>query len=73
MKKSHRVFCGSRKLILNIFCRGVYLAENTYQTASVEFVCCQQTNYARSSLEKLAEKPEGIFRQVQQRSRFLLR
>ena len=25
--------------IKNIFCRGVYLAENTSQAASVEFVC----------------------------------
>ena len=47
-----------------IFCRGVYLAENTSQAASVEFVCLRQTNYARSRLRKLAEKAKGLFRHV---------
>ena len=47
-----------------IFCRGVYLAENTSQAASVEFVSHLETNYARSRLQKLAEKPEGVFRQA---------
>ena len=50
---------------LVIFCQGVYLAENTYQAASVEFVRLRRTNYARSRLQKLAEKPEGVFRQAQ--------
>ena len=35
-----------------IFCRGMYLAENTYQAASVEFVRQRRTNYARSRLQK---------------------
>jgi hypothetical protein len=30
-----------------IFCRSMYVAENTSRPASVEFVCCRQTNYAR--------------------------
>ena len=48
-----------------IFCRGVYLAENTAQAASVEFVRQRRTNYARGRLQNLAKKPEGIFRQTQ--------
>ena len=48
----------------NIFRQGVYLTENTSQAASVEFVRQQRTNYARSRLQKLAESPEGVFRQA---------
>ena len=51
-----------------IFCRGVYLTENTSQAASVEFVCRRQTNYARSRLQKLSEKAAGLFRQAQRKS-----
>ena len=40
-----------------IFCRGVYLAENTSQAASVEFVRLRRTNYARSSLQNPVKKP----------------
>ena len=48
--------------IETIFCQGVYLTENTYQAASVEFVCHRQTNYARSRLQKDWRKsPEGFF------------
>lgn len=61
---------------ISIFRRGVYLAENTSQAASVEFVRLWRTNYARSRLQKLAEKPEGVFRQAQagrpETSRFAL-
>ena len=46
-----------------IFRRGVYLAENTSQAASVEFVRQWRTNYARSSLKNLLESPKGVFRQ----------
>ena len=48
-----------------IFCQGVYLAENTSQAASVEFVCLRQTNYARSRLQKLSEKAKGLFRHAE--------
>ena len=44
-----------------IFCQGVYLAENTSQAVSVESVRKRRTDYARSRLQKLAEKPEGVF------------
>ena len=45
-----------------IFCRGVYLAENTYQAASVEFVRRRRTNYARSRLQPFCRKsPKGVF------------
>ena len=39
-----------------VFCRGVYLAENTSQAASVEFVPRRGTNYARSRLPKFVGK-----------------
>ena len=44
-----------------IFCRGVYLTENTSQAASVEFVCRRQTNYARSRLQKTGGKGRRPF------------
>ena len=44
-----------------IFCRGVYLAENTSQAASVEFVRRRRTNYARSSLQNPVKKPRRGF------------
>ena len=44
--------------IKSIFDRGVYLGENTYQAASVEFVRQRRTNYARSRLQKNC--PEGM-------------
>ncbi len=44
----------------SIFRRGVYLAENSYQAASVEFVRYQRTNYARSRLQTIyQEEPKG--------------
>ena len=47
-----------------IFCRGMYLVENSAQTASVEFVRYQRINYARSGLQSLAEKPVRDFSTV---------
>ena len=47
--------------VKSIFDRGVYLGENTYQAASVEFVRHRRTNYARSRLQKPVEKPQGGF------------
>ena len=47
--------------VKSIFDRGVYLVENTYQAASVEFVRHGRTNYARSRLQKPVEKPRGGF------------
>ncbi|MFQ9052274.1 MAG: hypothetical protein ACLR5H_02995 [Oscillospiraceae bacterium] len=41
-----------------IFARGVYLGENTSQSASVEFVRFQRTNYARSRLQAFI--PKGL-------------
>ncbi len=40
----------------SIFRRGVYLAENTPQDASVEFVRPWRTNYARSRLQETCQK-----------------
>ena len=47
--------------VKSIFDRGVYLGENTYQAASVEFVRHGRTNYVRSRLQKPVEKPRGGF------------
>ena len=47
--------------VKSIFDRGVYLGENTYQAASVEFVRHGRTNYARSRLQKPVEKPRWGF------------
>ena len=48
--------------VQSVFCRGVYLAENTSQTASVEFVPHWGTNYARSRLPKFVGKArKGFF------------
>ena len=47
--------------VKSIFDQGVYLSENTYQAASVEFVRHGRTNYARSRLLKPVEKPRGGF------------
>ena len=40
----------------SIFCRGVYLAKNSSQSASVEFVRFQRTNYARGRLQAFCPK-----------------
>ena len=50
-----------------IFCRGVYLAENTSQAASVEFVCLRQTNYARSRLQNWRKRPKAFFDKLKYR------
>ena len=65
LKKPRRVRRSAANKVKIIFGRGTYVDKNTSQTASVEFVCLWQTNYARSGLPRLAEKPEGIFRQAQ--------
>ena len=39
-----------------IFARGVYLGENSSQSASVEFVRFQRTNYARGRLQAFCPK-----------------
>ena len=45
-----------------VFCRGVYLAENTSQAPSVEFGPRRGANYARRRLQKNCQKaPQGIF------------
>ena len=44
------------KSIEIIFCRGVYLAKNTSQSASVEFVRLWRTNYARGRLQAFCPK-----------------
>ncbi len=63
VKKASQSFLRQQKIeSKGIFGRGVYVDENTSQAASVEFVCHEQTNYARSRLQKPAEKPHmGLF------------
>ena len=54
--------------VKKVFCRGLYLAENTAQAASVEFVPRRWTNYPRGRLQKACRKaPEGFFRQFESR------
>ena len=61
-QKSLAEFAASAaKKVEIIFCRGVYLAENTAQAASVEFVCPRQTNYARGRLQKTGGKARRGF------------
>ena len=40
----------------SVFCGGVYVAKNTSQSASVEFVRFQRTNYARGRLQAFCTK-----------------
>ena len=50
------------KMIQIIFCGGVYVAENTDQPASVEFLCRRHTNYARGRVQALSnENPAKRF------------
>ena len=53
--------------VQSVFCRGVYLAENTSQTASVEFVPHRGTNYARSRLPEFVGKARRGFSTVSAR------
>ncbi len=57
--------------VKSVFGRGVYLGENTYQAASVEFVRPWRTNYARSRLQETCQKsPLGIFDSLRNARRF---
>ena len=47
------------KMIQIIFCGGVYVAENTDQPASVEFVCRRHTNYARGRVQALSNENQA--------------
>ena len=60
-KASQSLQSWAAKKIQIIFCRGVYLIENTSQAASAEFVRLRRTNYAHGRLQKLPEKPEVFF------------
>ena len=53
-KASQSFAAAAAKLIRIIFCGGVYVAENTDQPASVEFVRSQRTNYARGRVQALS-------------------
>ena len=79
VKKPRRVRCVSSERDSIIFCRGapqggfscpfgaihlLYLAENSSQAASVEFVRLRRTNYARGRLQKTAQKPQRGFSTV---------
>ncbi|MEF2666931.1 MAG: hypothetical protein U0M99_00545, partial [Oscillospiraceae bacterium] len=44
-----------------IFAQGVYLGKNTSQSASVEFVRFQRTNYARGRLQTFCQKRQSLF------------
>ena len=61
VKMPCRVRRKSGEEIRSILCQGMYLAQNSSQAASVEFVRRRRTNYARSRLRKFAENPAGDF------------
>ena len=60
-KASQRLPPLAANRVQSVFCRGLYLAENTSQVASVEFVPHRGTNYARSRLPKFAPKARRGF------------
>ena len=54
----------------SVFCGGVYVAKNTSQSASVEFVRFQRTNYARGRLQAFCQKrATPFFDKLSRRSR----
>ena len=55
-KSCLRLLAELRGAALIIFCRGVYLTENTYQAASVRFVRCKRTKRARGRLQSFCQK-----------------
>ena len=66
-KKPRRLPPAGGKSSEIIFAWGVYLGENTSQSASVEFVRFQRTNYARSRLQAFYPQracPLGIKRKA---------
>ena len=61
-KKSRRVRRRSGEKIKIIFCRGVYVAENTLRLANVGVVCQNQTTSALQQAAALCRKaPKGFF------------
>ena len=53
--------------IKSIFCRGVYMVENTSQLVSVEFVRETRTNYARNKLQLTRKSGTATFSTVSNR------
>ena len=71
MTKSLAEFAASAaKKVEIIFCRGVYLAENTAQAASVEFVCPQADKLcARQTAKNWRKSPKGFFGKLKKPAR----
>ena len=60
--------------IQKVFCRGVYLAENTSQAASVEFVPPAGGQIMRAAdCKNLSQSPEGVLRQSEKSTEAMLR
>ena len=49
------------KGVKSVFCRGVYVAENTSRPASVEFICLWQINYARGRVQPFRKSGRSHF------------
>ena len=47
------------KPMKSVFGRSMYVAENTSRPVSVEFICCEQTNYARGGAHPLRNSGEA--------------
>ena len=54
-----------------VFCRGVYLAENTSQAARVEFVPQRGQIMRAADCKNLSESPKGGFRQSEMAGTFV--
>ena len=61
VKKASQNFCASKNKVKTIFGRGVHVAKNTSQTASVEIVRRRRTISAHSRLRKTGGKPRRGF------------
>ena len=64
MRKSFaEFFAEAKNKVRIILCRGVYLAQNALQTASVEFVAESEQIMRAADCKNLPEKPVRVFRQ----------
>ena len=61
VKVASQNFCVSKNKIRIILCRGVYLAQNTLQAASVRMECVHAAD-----CKIMSEKAEGLFRQAKE-------
>ena len=72
VKKASQSSPPQRRKIEIIFCRGVYVAENTLRLANVGVVCFQQTTSALRQAAAFCRKaPKGFFDSLNRHSRMI--